>query len=308
MTPYLELRLDARKKTSSSARAGKKLKCTIEQCGGRCLRAGEVCRLTPTKEQGKIWGRAKKAVKPVKEKATPAQKAQILSQLGPDGIEDLGLEFKQPPAPTPEPKPVTPKSNAPKLENYKTVGGAKDAKKIAQLTKTWDTARGLPGVYASWITETVASKAKVDPDSFRGVVDSKGNLQAGMILGKGKDSIEVDYLATAPWNRPGFPGEGRASRYQKKAVKGAGTAAIVEAVKESQLSGLNGKVTLYALGEAIPFYEKLGFEHKNKEEMELRGNSTMFLSPEKASELVDSHEKSKPKKQQSNASTKAKRN
>lgn len=43
---------------SKSGRAGKSLNCKVEQCGGRCLRSGEFCRLTPTTEQKKLWSQA----------------------------------------------------------------------------------------------------------------------------------------------------------------------------------------------------------------------------------------------------------
>lgn len=74
MIPYLELRIDAAKKYSTSARANTRLNCKNGQCGGRCLRKKrngegiETCRLELTKEQKEIWGRAKEAAKPVKEK------------------------------------------------------------------------------------------------------------------------------------------------------------------------------------------------------------------------------------------------
>ncbi len=45
-------------RTSKSGRAGKSLNCKVEQCGGRCLRGGESCRLTPTEEQKKLWAAA----------------------------------------------------------------------------------------------------------------------------------------------------------------------------------------------------------------------------------------------------------
>jgi hypothetical protein len=43
---------------SKSGRAGTSLNCKIEQCGGRCLRGGESCRLTPTESQRKLWSQA----------------------------------------------------------------------------------------------------------------------------------------------------------------------------------------------------------------------------------------------------------
>jgi hypothetical protein len=43
---------------SKSGRAGKALNCRIEQCGGRCLKSGETCRLTPSLEQKKLWSQA----------------------------------------------------------------------------------------------------------------------------------------------------------------------------------------------------------------------------------------------------------
>lgn len=92
-----------------------------------------------------------------------------------------------------------------------------------------------------------------------GVYDDKGNLQATAIYSKrGKDDVSddvkehvyIDYLATAPWN----------VIESDKSVKGAGTQAILEAVKLSQKEGYDGRVRLYPIDDAKPFYEKLGFK------------------------------------------------
>lgn len=45
-------------KYSKAGRAGKSLACRICQCGGRCLRAGETCRLSPTEGQRELWTKA----------------------------------------------------------------------------------------------------------------------------------------------------------------------------------------------------------------------------------------------------------
>lgn len=91
------------------------------------------------------------------------------------------------------------------------------------------------------------------------IYDKNGNVQAAAaIQKKGKDAVDdgvephvyIDLLATAPWNVINTD----------KTVKGAGTQTIAEAVKLSDKEGYNGRVRLYPIDEAKPFYEKLGFK------------------------------------------------
>lgn len=98
-----------------------------------------------------------------------------------------------------------------------------------------------------WIARTVYNS--ISPDRI-GIKDSKGNLQAAAIYKKEKGHIYIDYLATAPWN---FTNDSRAT-------KGAGTQAVIEAIKLEKQRGGAGEVRLYGLDKALPFYDKLGFK------------------------------------------------
>lgn len=100
------------------------------------------------------------------------------------------------------------------------------------------------------------------------ITDAKGNLQAAASFSKSKDNIHIDYLASAPWNIAGS---------DSRSTRGAGTKAIVEAVKVSNKAGYKGKLTLNPLEDAVPFYKKLGFTE---------GWSGMTLSPSAAETLL----------------------
>ena len=92
---------------------------------------------------------------------------------------------------------------------------------------------------------------KAKKDTYLGIKDAKGNLQAASIISNEKDHIYLDYLATAPWNL--------STKKHKKAVKGAGTAAMEAVIAESINKGHKGVVRLEALPGAVAFYEKIGF-------------------------------------------------
>jgi hypothetical protein len=91
--------------------------------------------------------------------------------------------------------------------------------------------------------------------NFIGIADKKGNLQASAIIIKNKDHIEVDLLATAPWNAGGD---------DPRQTKGAGTAAIEAIIQKSIDSGFGGRVKLTSLPGAVKFYEKIGFKSVNR--------------------------------------------
>lgn len=106
-----------------------------------------------------------------------------------------------------------------------------------------------------------------------GVVDSKGNLQASFSYTANKQGVHIDYLASSPWNlMAGHPNQ----------TKGAGTSAIESAIHLSHKSGGKGRVELFALPNAVPFYEKMGFKRKNVAE---EGLPEMILSS-KDSEIL----------------------
>lgn len=113
-----------------------------------------------------------------------------------------------------------------------------------------------------------------------GVYDNKGNLQATAVYSINRPlpdfddgttpHVYIDLLASAPWNMA----------KTDKTVKGAGTKAIIEAVKLSEKEGLEGRVILQPLEGAKGFYEKLGFK-------ELPGTfGNWELTPAKAKELL----------------------
>lgn len=105
-----------------------------------------------------------------------------------------------------------------------------------------------------------------------GIIDGEGNLQAAFKYATKKDRLYIDLLATSPWNiTPDDP----------RRVKGAGTQAIVEAIKLSKKKGFKGRVALTPLSDAEPFYEKLGFRVAAN-----RIGYEWELSPEKADDLL----------------------
>jgi hypothetical protein len=91
-------------------------------------------------------------------------------------------------------------------------------------------------------------------------IESQGSLQALMIaqaryesnLGERKPLLYINYLAAAPWNRPGF------SRVQNptapETLAKVGTAMILRAVVLSHQLGLAGRVGLHPLPPAVAFY------------------------------------------------------
>jgi hypothetical protein len=46
----------------------------------------------------------------------------------------------------------------------------------------------------------IQETALLQPEDFRGIRDSSGNLQAGAIVSAIDDYLYLDYIATAPWN------------------------------------------------------------------------------------------------------------
>jgi len=84
-----------------------------------------------------------------------------------------------------------------------------------------------------------------------GIMDGEGRLQAAFKYATKKDHIYIDLLATSPWN---------ITSDDPRKVKGAGTQAIVEAIKLSKKKGFGGRVSLTPLRDAEAFYEKLGFK------------------------------------------------
>jgi hypothetical protein len=89
-----------------------------------------------------------------------------------------------------------------------------------------------------------------EPDSFRGVRDTDGNLQAAAVVTDRGDHLYLDYLATAPWNL---------MRNSPRSVREAATALVVELVKESMRNGYFGRIIADAVSGSSSFYERIGF-------------------------------------------------
>ncbi len=123
--------------------------------------------------------------------------------------------------------------------------------------------------------EYIAAKVPRRPEDII-TVRSGGRLQAAAYVLPVAGSLEVRYLASAPWNIAKVPGDSRV-------VRGAGTAAIVAIIKESVKRGYGGKVELEAAKEAIGFYKKLGFKQ------DPNGYQLFKLSAEDADKLLKMH-------------------
>lgn len=93
-------------------------------------------------------------------------------------------------------------------------------------------------------------EALVSPEDFRGVRDDQGNLQAGAIVIDMDDHLFVEYLVTAPWN---------VTQDSPLSVKKAATALMAQLALESDTNGHFGRILLYAIPDAIEFYQKIGF-------------------------------------------------
>lgn len=120
------------------------------------------------------------------------------------------------------------------------------------------------------IISDIAENATAEPETFRGVRDREGRLQAAGIVHLQSDYLEVDLIATAPWNI--LPN-------QPESLKGAGTALMEELVKESKDLGFGGRLKLYAIPRARQFYEKLGLEETAQGDWE--------FSPETAERFLE---------------------
>lgn len=91
-------------------------------------------------------------------------------------------------------------------------------------------------------------------------VEALGELQGLMIASSSMDAnlhpeenlLYVDYLASAPWNRPGF--EAPPGQAAPGALGKVGLALMLRAVFLSQELGMDGRVGLHSLKEAENFY------------------------------------------------------
>ncbi len=89
-----------------------------------------------------------------------------------------------------------------------------------------------------------------EPDTFRGVRDRAGNLQAAAVVTDRGDHLYLDYLTTAPWN---------IMRNSPRSVREAATALVLELVQESMRNGDFGRIIANAVSGSSSFYERIGF-------------------------------------------------
>ncbi len=121
------------------------------------------------------------------------------------------------------------------------------------------------------IIASIAENALTAPETFRGVRDKEGRLQAGAIVHQESDCLEVDYLATAPWNL---------LLHQPESLKGAGTSLMEALVKESIDLGKGGRLKVYAIPRAKQFYINIGLTETDGGEMELTPEAALVFLEE----------------------------
>ncbi len=97
--------------------------------------------------------------------------------------------------------------------------------------------------------------AKENPELFRGLRDTQGQLQAGAIVKKADDALFVHYLGTAPHNL--------IKKHPDK-VSGSGVFMMEKLVRESMDKGYDGALRLGGQsGTSSEFYRKVGFKGDN---------------------------------------------
>jgi len=104
-----------------------------------------------------------------------------------------------------------------------------------------------------------------------GVKGENGNLSSMYLYNKKDDALYLEFLVTAPENL--IKGKGQ---------KGSGTAAIENLISKSKEIGTEGKIKLFALEDAIPFYRKIGFTNDDGSNSE-----NMTLSVESANKFTE---------------------
>lgn len=97
-------------------------------------------------------------------------------------------------------------------------------------------------------------------DKVHGIMIS-GPLKETNIGPRGRRLLYLAYMATAPWNRPGFsPPSGS----YPKAIRGVGTELIKQAILMSKEYGCGGRLGFRALGDSWRFYKKIGMQRLGK--------------------------------------------
>lgn len=116
------------------------------------------------------------------------------------------------------------------------------------------------------------SVSPIQNDEKVRVIKAGGKVASAVVYRKDEDEIVVEYLATSLENLTANGG-----------VKGAGTEAMASLVEESIKLGSGGRLKLYALDGAIPFYKKIGFRNYNPDDDD---DSEMVLEPKEAQEFL----------------------
>lgn len=115
------------------------------------------------------------------------------------------------------------------------------------------------------VVSLIQSESLASPEDFRGVRDSRGNLQATAIVIDMDAHLFVEYIATAPWN---------VTSDSPRSIRKAATALMAQLARESDRNGHEGRMILNAIPDAIEFYQKIGLVEtgegsSNAPEMEL---------------------------------------
>jgi hypothetical protein len=263
---YLQ-RFDTAPVASKGARALPKCTSKSYSCKGnigvRCLPLTQSCKLANTaignERLSKIKGLSKLLAASAGDTSKLEEaKANIVKQRIALAVENRAKK---------EPKKLTTANTKPKLESTKQVSLKEFKQGLGEWDKytkslSKDEKKSIPSLsdnedVTSWIKDIYVSSKEANDPSVKNadhiaVVDSKGLTQAAMAYTHSKDKgFKVEFLATAPWNL---------QKEHPNKQKGSGAKAIVEAIKKSKELGYGGKISLEALGGAIPFYEHLGFD------------------------------------------------
>lgn len=128
----------------------------------------------------------------------------------------------------------------------------------------------LEGGYpdSKWDWNAILTDAVKDLALKSFCIEHEEQLQGLMICGTDRNAdqdgnplIFVEYMATAPWNRPG----NRMTKDGKARFALVGTWLIFVAVRLSLDSGFRGRVALHSEPTAEHFYELIGMERKGKD-------------------------------------------
>lgn len=273
-------------------RADMVLKCKPgnTQCGGKCQSGQKKCNTPPSEAQKAAIKAAAKKAKAVTKKTTAKSKpAEPIEEKPIETFEDWLKADRSRTAKKQEAKKKEEEAIASQLKasnvslssSLETVGPVtgeefkriskemnateQEAFKLSREDRDdFDVSTRYIDNYSVW--QSARKDIEADPETFRGVRDKDGRLQAiaSVRIAIGGDRY-VEYLATAPWNI----GDG-----DERKTKGAGTAAMTAIIHESVTKG-NGAVRLAALPGAISFYERMGFK---KGEEDFFGTTDMSLS------------------------------